>query len=192
MPRLRGRSLLPAAVIHAIVDRRRGVRADVIHVRNKSATARELLELVKWYVARGDRVLVNTRADVALAAGAAGVHLPSGSLAPRELRRIAPDGFLIGVSCHSREDLERAQTEGADYAYLSPVFAPLSKQDVRPPMGLDAFAEAVRGLRIPVIALGGVTPARLHDCLAAGAAGIAGIGLVDFLEAPDADRIAPA
>lgn len=190
MPRMRGPSLLSAAVIHAIVDRRRNVRTDVIHVRNKRAPARELFELVSWYVTRGDQVVVNARADVALAAGASGVHLPSGSLAPRELRRIVPHGFLIGVSCHSREDLERAEAQGADYAYLSPVFAPLSKDDSRQTLGLDGFAAEVRGLTIPVFALGGVTPGRLGECLAAGAAGIAGISLVDLLEAPDANRIA--
>lgn len=177
-------------MIHAIVDRRRNVRAEVIHVRNKNATARELLELTKWYVARGDLVVVNTRADVALVAGAAGVHLPSDSFPPFELRAIAPPGFLIGVSCHNRGDLERAQAQGADYAYLSPVFAPRSKDDVRAPLGLDGFAAAIRGLTIPAFALGGVTPDRLSECLAAGAAGIAGIGLVDLLETPDADRIA--
>jgi thiamine-phosphate pyrophosphorylase len=177
-------------VIHAIVDRKREVRSDTIHVRNKTATARELLEVVKWYVSRGDRVIVNTRADVALIAGAAGVHLPSGSFAPREIRAIAPPGFVIGVSCHSREDLERAQVEGADYAYLAPVFAPLSKQDSRSPLGLDGFAAAIRGLTIPVFALGGLTPDRLSECLAAGAAGIAGISLVDLLEAPHPDWIA--
>jgi thiamine-phosphate pyrophosphorylase len=176
--------------MHAIVDRRRSVRADAIHVRNKSASARELLDLARWYVARGARVIVNTRADVALAAGAAGVHLPSGSFAPRELRAITPPGFLIGVSCHSRADVERAQAEGADYAYLSPVFSPQSKPDARTPLGLEGFAAAIRGLTLPVFALGGVTPARLSECLAAGAAGIAGIGLVDLLEAPDADGIA--
>jgi thiamine-phosphate pyrophosphorylase len=178
-------------VIHAIVDRRRNVRADVIHVRNKNATARELLELVGWYVARGDRVVVNTRADIAMAAGAAGVHLPSGSFAPQELRVIAPRGFTIGVSCHNRDDLRRAADEGADYAYLSPVFAPISKQDSRPLLGLDGFAAAITGVAIPVFALGGMTPDRLSDCLAVGAAGIAGIGLVDLLKAPDADRIVP-
>ena len=135
-------------------------------------------------------MIVNMRADIALAAGAAGVHLPSGSFAPRELRTITPPGFLIGASCHSREDLERAQAGGADYAYLSPVFAPLSKDDSREPLGLATFAERIRGLTIPIFALGGVTPARLSECLAVGAAGIAGIGLVDLLETPDADGIA--
>ncbi len=179
-------------MIHAIVDRARVFEADVVHVRNKNITARALLDLTRWYVAFGRTVVVNTRADVALAAGAAGVHLPSGSFAPSELRALTPNGFLIGVSCHNRADLERAQAAGADYAYLSPVFAPLSKAGTRQPLGLDGFERLVRGLTIPVLALGGVTPARLDDCLAAGAAGIAGIGLVDLLETPDANGITPA
>jgi thiamine-phosphate pyrophosphorylase len=164
-------------VIHLIVDERREIRADVIHTRAKIASARDQLALARWYVDRGARVIVNSRADIAVAAGAAGLHLPSNSLAPNELRRIVPAGFLIGVSCHSREELERAEREGADYAYLSPVFSPLSKPDDRPPLGLDGFAATIVGLRIPVLALGGITPERIPDCLRAGAAGVAGITL---------------
>lgn len=179
MPGLRGRSLLPAAVIHAIVDSAKNVRADFIHVRNKQATARELLEIVRHY--RGQRVIVNSRMDVALAAGAVGLHLASDAPSPAEFRGIAPPGFLIGVSCHNREDLERAEAEGADYAYLSPVFQPLSKAVVGPVLGLEGFARSIEGLRIPVLALGGITMERIPLCIASGAAGVAGISLAETL-----------
>lgn len=168
-------------MIHAIVDRAGEVRADVVHVRNKQLEARPLLELVRWFVSAGHRVVVNTRCDVALAAGAAGVHLPGNWIDLSRYRVIVPAGFLIGVSCHSREDLLRAQAEGADYAYLSPVFAPLSKQDARPPLGLDGFSGMVAGLSLPVLALGGITAVRIPECLAAGAAGVAGISLAGEL-----------
>jgi thiamine-phosphate diphosphorylase len=174
-------------VIHLITDAAADLTADVIHVRNKDVTARELLALARFYVERGARVVVNTRCDAALAAGAAGVHLPSGSFRPSRVRAIAPAGFLVGVSCHTREELEQAQTDGADYAYLSPVFSPLSKPDTRPPLGLEAFSRMVEGLSLPVLALGGITEDRIASCLAAGAAGVAGITLGRLAPARDQD-----
>ncbi len=169
-------------MIHAIVDRIREVRgADFVHIRNKELDALDLLKIVCWYVERGHRTIVNTRTDVAIAGGAAGVHLPSHSLLPSTVRRIVPSGFLIGISCHSREDLLRAQDKGADYAYLSPVFTPLSKADTTPPLGVDGFRHAAEGLTIPVLALGGITPDRIEECLRAGAAGVAGITLAGKL-----------
>jgi thiamine-phosphate pyrophosphorylase len=169
-------------VIHAIVDRALEVLADYVHVRNKEIEPRELLALTRWYVGRGHRVIVNTQADIAMAAGAAGVHLPSGSFAPSRLRLVVPPGFLVGVSCHSREELEQAEEEGADYAYLSPVFRPLSKAYDLTPLGLDGFSRMISGLRMPVIALGGITPERIDECLRAGAAGAAGITLAERLK----------
>jgi thiamine-phosphate pyrophosphorylase len=164
-------------IVHAIVDSFHEVRADVVHVRNKEIEARELWAIARAYAAQGLRVIVNTRCDVALAAGASGLHLPAGSIAPSRWRAIVPQGFSIGVSCHTRVDLERAQAEGADYAYLSPVFAPLSKPDPRPPLGWDGFSRTIEGLTIPVLALGGMTLDRRDAAARAGAAGIAGITL---------------
>ena len=164
-------------MIHAIVDGAREVNADYVHVRNKAMAARDLLALTRWHMERHPRVIVNTRCDVALAAGAAGLHLPGGSIAPSRFREIAPYGFLIGVSCHTREELVRAEAEGADYAYLSPIFPPLSKADDRKPLGLDHLASMIAGLKIPVLALGGITRDRIPECLRAGAAGVAGITL---------------
>ncbi|MCX6592447.1 MAG: thiamine phosphate synthase [Acidobacteria bacterium] len=165
-------------LVHLIVDRARALDAPgIVHVRNKQADAGELLTISRYYQAQGRTVLINSRVDVAVAAGAAGVHLPSGSISPARWRSIAPAGFIIGVSCHTREDLERAQAEGADYAYLSPIFAPLSKSDDRPPLGLPGFQQLIAGLTMPVLALGGITWAHQAACEAAGAAGIAGISL---------------
>jgi thiamine-phosphate pyrophosphorylase len=167
-----------AGLLHLIVDRPRTLSSPgTVHVRNKQIDAGELLGVVRHYQAQGRTVLVNSRVDVALAAGAAGVHLPSDSIAPSRWRKLVPPGFLLGVSCHNRQDLERAQAEGADYAYLSPVFAPLSKPDDRPPLGLDGFQQLIAGLTMPVLALGGITWAHQAACEAAGAAGIAGISL---------------
>jgi len=149
---------------------------EMIQIRAKQLSTRDLMELARGAVAiPSARVLVNTRTDVALACGAHGVHLPAGSMAPSTVRRIAPADFLIGVSCHSIDELRAAENEGADFAVYGPVFASITKSVV--PIGIEALRLAASSVRLPVYALGGVTAANAPLCLEAGAAGVAGISL---------------
>jgi len=151
--------------------------ADWVQIRDKELAARELIAVVRRAVGTMGKVLVNSRVDVAIASGAAGVHLPAGSIAPSEWRGITPPGFLIGVSCHTRDEVVRAEQEGADYVLFGPVFAPLSKTSALAPRGLDELRRVSHAVKIPVLALGGITWENAEACVGAGAAGVAGITL---------------
>ena len=155
--------------------------SDWIQIREKDLSARELFELTRSVLElpnpRAVKILVNSRIDVALAAGAAGAHFPAGSPAPKTWRSITPPGFLMGVSCHSLVEVRVAEEEGADYVVFGPVFPPLSKSSLLPALGLAGLARAAAAVKIPVLALGGVTRANATACVEAGAAGVAGISL---------------
>jgi thiamine-phosphate pyrophosphorylase len=150
--------------------------ADFVQVREPGLEARALARLVRaWIKAGGASVLVNDRADVAIACGAAGVHLRDRSISPASIRRIAPPDFVITVACHDEAGVMRAADEGADYAVLAPIFAPLSKPVTAPPLGVGALRSIASKTGIPVIALGGITAENAPQCVEAGAAGVAGI-----------------
>jgi thiamine-phosphate pyrophosphorylase len=160
-----------------VAARAAGDGVEMIQIRAKELSASDLSGLVRSVlrVAESSRILVNTRTDIALACGAHGVHLPAGSMAPETIRRIAASGFLIGVSCHTIDELRAAEREGADFAVYGPVFPSPTKSAT--PIGLEAFREAAASVCLPVYALGGVTAENAAQCMEAGAAGVAGISL---------------
>ncbi len=121
---------------------------------------------------RGLRIVVSRRLDHALAYRLDGVQLTADSMPLARARRLAGRGLWLGYSAHSADEALRAEAAGADYVTLSPIFATDSKPGARP-LGVEGLARAVRGLAIPVLALGGVTPAQTRGILRSGAWGIA-------------------
>lgn len=150
----------------------RGV--DFLQIRERDLGGRRLAEITRRVLGlanpHGAKILINDRADVAIACGAHGIHLRDGSVMPEKFAR---RGFTITASCHSVDGLDR--TRGADFVLVAPVFSPRSKVDARLPLGIAGLSEFVRQSAIPVIALGGITTETAPACIAAGAAGIAGI-----------------
>lgn len=168
-----------AASTEELVDRTRAALGAAppgrvaVQARAKGASARALAELASALLpvcrAAGAPLLVNDRADVARAIGADGVHLPERGLSVAQARAVLGQA-IVGRSCHARGGLDDAQRQGADYALLAPVEAVPGKGR---PLGVQGFRDAVRGLELPVFALGGIEPAAVPRLRAAGAAGVA-------------------
>jgi thiamine-phosphate pyrophosphorylase len=153
---------------------------DMIQVRERDLDGGPLASLVDDLVrlTRGTttRVVVNDRLDVALACRADGVHLRGDSISPEAARSIAPPGFLIGRSVHDEREAKAAAAH-VDYLMAGTVFPTPSKPDLTEWLGVEGLARICRSVRVPVLAIGGITADRLPDVMAAGAAGIAAIGL---------------
>jgi thiamine-phosphate pyrophosphorylase len=159
-----------------------GAGIDIIQIRERGLTDAALLTLVREVIGAtagaACRVLVNDRVDVALAGGAAGVHLPAAGVPAARARRLAPAGFLIGQSVHSREEAMAAEQSGAcDHLIFGTVFESASKPVGHRLAGLDGLSGAAAAVTLPVLAIGGVTVGRGAELARAGAAGAAAIGL---------------
>jgi len=177
-----------------------------IQLREKDLSSRELEGLARDAIAivrdtsaatagspshsrpKGTRLLINSRVDVALATGADGVHLPASDLTAAEARNVwnkvaSSRPAVIGVSCHTADDVRRAHTEGADFAVFAPVFEKVIASEQHGGTGLAALRQACEavgpaaGKRFPVFALGGITLENAQSCIEAGAVGVAGIRL---------------
>jgi thiamine-phosphate pyrophosphorylase len=168
------------------------LREKDLSTRNLEMLARESVDAIKHLRTENRELrtalLINSRTDVALAAGADGVHLRSDDITPPDVRAVwekcgagaparelSPQEPLIGVSCHSPEEVKQAEADGANFAVFAPVFAKKDNPNAHP-AGLAQLREACK-VKIPVLALGGVTLENAKSCLAAGAAGIAAIRL---------------
>lgn len=169
---------------------RAGVRA--VQLREKDlptgsllALARDLADLAGTY---GARVFVNDRADVCLAVAHTGLHLPAAGLPVSAARGLVGPDRLIGASAHSADEAAHAETDGADFVVLGPIFDTPSKRVFGPPIGLRELERARMRCRVPLFGIGGITKDRVRDVLKAGARGVAVVGSV--MAAEDVERAA--
>ncbi|HEX9363745.1 MAG TPA: thiamine phosphate synthase [Candidatus Dormibacteraeota bacterium] len=167
-----------AVVSTADAGIRAAARATIVQLRAPELTARQLEHEASRLVPSSPvPVVISSRCDVAMAAGAAGVNLPERDIGTEYARGLIRHG-LIGRSVHSPEAAQRAEIEGADFVLFGPVWRSASHPHLEP-VGVEALARVARSLRIPVLAIGGVTEERIAECHAAGAAGYAAIRLFE-------------
>jgi thiamine-phosphate diphosphorylase len=164
--------------------------APSIQLRGKDQAAREQVDLARALLAEtraaGALLWVNDRLDVALAAGADGVHLGQDDLPVDAARRIVPAGFRIGISAETPELARTAERDGADYVGTGPVYTTGSKADAGEAVGCERIAQVASAVRIPVVGIGGIGEANAGAVVRAGAAGVAVISAVMQSADPEA------
>jgi thiamine-phosphate pyrophosphorylase len=165
-----------AVVSSASAGLKAAPRATILQLRAPDLSAQALEREANELVALAPvPVVISSRCDVALASGAAGVNLPEGDIAVADARTLLGQR-LVGRSVHSIDGAQKAEREGADFVIFGPVWQSASHPGT-PPVGLASLEQMARSVRIPVLAIGGVTEARIAECHAAGAAGYAAIGM---------------
>lgn len=182
----------PDALVRRIAAAARA-GVDLVQVRERDLDDRALLSLVRRareaVAGTAARVVVNDRLDVALAAQADGVHLRADAFAASHARTMALPPFLIGRSVHTRlEATTAADDGGCDYLFFGTVFPSAGKPSDHTAVGTAALREVVAALRVPVVAIGGITTDNVVDVARTGCAGVAAIGA--FMSAPDAGAMA--
>ncbi|MEO5903721.1 MAG: thiamine phosphate synthase [Gemmatimonadaceae bacterium] len=151
--------------------------ATCLQLRLKDVAARDLVGVARELIKTVNvPVIVNDRLDVAIAAGAAGVHLGADDIPVCAARSIAPPGFFIGASVGSNEEASRVS--GADYVGVGPVFATSSKTNAGTPIGLGEFRRLAHLTGLPAIAIGGITPENARSAIDSGASGVAVISSI--------------
>lgn len=167
-----------AIVSTADAGLRAAPKATILQLRAPQSTTGDLeREAMRLVPASPVPVVISSRCDVALASGAAGVNLPQRDIGIEFARGLIRRG-LVGRSVHSREGAESAQYQGADYVVFGPVWESASHPE-NTPAGVAALSRVAHALRIPVLAIGGVTEERIDECLQAGAAGYAAIRMFE-------------
>lgn len=156
--------------------------APALQLRDKASPPGDLLPVGRLLAdaarAVGALFFVNDRLDLALAVGADGVHLGASDLPVRAARRAAPPGFLIGATAGDPVAAQAAASAGADYVGCGPVYVTQTKAAAGPPIGLPGLAAVADSVDVPVVAIGGVEPARAPDVFKVGAAGCAAASAV--------------
>lgn len=166
--------------------------ADVVQLRLKDADGGEMLGIAREMQAVADEFngffIVNDRLDVAILAGADGVHLGQSDIPVREARKLAGDDMIIGASVNSVEEAIKAVEDGADYLGVGSIFATDTKPDAEQGIGLDAIFDIKRAVDVPVVGIGGINAGNLLDVIHAGADGVAVVSAI--MSKPDIKKAA--
>lgn len=162
---------------------------DYFHIREKQKSAIELYEGIQWLLEAGiakQKIIINDRVDIAVTLELAGVQIGHHSLPVKVVRNKFPN-VLIGCSTHSLEEVQKAEQDGANYAFFGHIFSSTSKLGLEP-RGCQTLENIARNVQLPIIAIGGITPENANTVLNHGAAGIAVIS--GIIEAKDKRAIA--
>lgn len=165
-------------VISELLDA--GVTA--IQLREKDLNDTQLIQLAqsiaelcrnyeaKLFINTSDKVLQRSTMSIV---GATGVHLPANAESVETIKARTKGNLYVGCSVHSLDAAQKREAEGADFVTYSPIYPTTSKPGYGPAVGIAGLAKVAEGVNLPVFALGGITPARVAECLAAGAFGVA-------------------
>lgn len=172
----KGRPLVP------LLQRVLAAGAPAIQLRERDLSSREIVTLAREVQAVAascrPQILVNDRIDIALALEGVGVHLRSDSLPLPVARQLMGPRRLLGISVHAVDEAVQAESQGADYIVLGPIYETPSKQAFGPPLGIHTLEKACRLVRIPIMGIGGVTAVRAREMRGAGAFGAAVIAAI--------------
>ena len=160
-------------IIHDLLD----VGVSAIQLREKDLSDIEFIKLAepicKLCHSYAAQLFINSRIEIAIELGADGVHLPGDFASVREVIRQTNGRFIIGCSVHTLDEAKRRESESADFITYSPIYSTTSKPGYGPAVGLNNLRQVTEAVRIPVFALGGITPQRVAECIHAGAYGVA-------------------
>lgn len=155
-----------------------------VQLREKHCATRAFIEEARALKALLDTLankiplIINDRLDIALAIGADGVHLGQTDMPIHDARRLVGPSMIIGISAESIADAIRAETEGADYIGISPVFATPTKADTAPPLGLEGIRQIRAAVSLPLVAIGGIQEENASAVIRAGADGVAVVSAI--------------
>ncbi len=178
----RGRSTLE--VVKAAVEG--GVSC--VQLREKNCSTREFIReariLQEFLHPKNIPLIINDRVDVALTIGADGVHLGQKDMPMGDARKLLGDKLIIGISAETLDDAVTAESEGADYIGVSPVFSTTTKKDLAPPLGLKGIRDIRNKVKLPLVAIGGINPENATEVIQAGADGIAVVSAIVSAKCP--------
>lgn len=181
-------SLVPPRRVGAVAEQLIEGGAEILQLRAKGLAGGEFLALArilrKFTSDKGVLFIVNDRVDIAMASGADGVHLGQSDIPVEGARRLLGDRYIIGLSTHNLAEAAGAEGTTADYVSFGPVFITATKENAEPPLGTLTLKQARALVKKPLVAIGGITAARLHEVLSCGVDAVALISDILLCDEP--------